>query len=70
MAPQLKKESSSYKGQIYAKLFIHYNSIIKMSYEIILAHTLTEIKFRICRMFIFAKHVHSSTTSGHNQDDL
>jgi len=70
MAPQLTKESSSYKGQICAELFIHYKRTIKKSYEIISACTLNEIKFRIRRMFIFVKSVHGSTTFGHNQDDL
>jgi len=69
MASQLRKGSSSYKGQVSTKLSIHYKSIIKISYEIILGCTLTEIKFRICRMFIFAKSVHGSTAFGHNKDN-
>jgi hypothetical protein len=70
MASQLRKGPSSYKGQISTKLYTHYKSIIKMSYEIILGCTLTEIKFRICRIFIFAKSVHGSTAFGHNHDKL
>jgi hypothetical protein len=41
-----------------------------MGYEIILGCTLTEIKFRICRMFIFAKSVHGSPAFGHNHYNL